>query len=111
MNLGHESLFQIVEYQDKLVITHGNSYYLDSEKYSISIYDPKSGESRNYAVESALNQVAVKDGVLYALDQQEYAIYVYDMDGKGDALELKGKCELKSRIKSHQMYILSAAFL
>ena len=104
VDLGHEMPCQILEYAEKLVVTHTDLHYSDKGEHSVSIYDPEKGNLENYTVESALDQAFIKDGLLYALDTQEQSIFIYDMDGSGEELELKGNYKLKSKDSIFSLY-------
>ena len=107
VELAQELPGQIVEYKNKLLITHVNYSHSDVLDCSVSMYNPENGEVDNYKVQSVLEQVAVKGNQLYALDVQEQAVFVYNLDSKGEELELVEKYTLQSKqgTSSYRYYI------
>lgn len=94
--------FQIINYKDKLLISHYNLVQTQGNK--ITIYDPKTNEQQGVTLENNLSQIFIKDDKLYSRDG-EY-LYVYSIN----TFKLLNKIDIYTRRGDKKFYFLSAFF-
>ncbi|MBK1812112.1 hypothetical protein JHL18_15930 [Clostridium sp. YIM B02505] len=85
---------QIIEYDDKLYITHCNPYSANLNK--ITIFDPKTGSKKLIEMKSVMVQTIKYKDYLYSQDMQN--LYVYDIKN----LNLIKKVDINKDRKSYQ---------
>ena len=64
---------QILNYKDKLIISHFDQ--MQRKGNTITIYDPKTNEQQKVTLESNLEQIFIKDDKLYTMGEDYLCIY------------------------------------
>lgn len=97
--------FQIINYKDKLIISHYDLVQMQGNK--VTIYDPKTNDQQVVTIENNLCQIFIKDNKLYSRDR-EY-LYVYSIDNA--TFKLTNKVNIYTKRKNRTFYYLSGFFI
>ncbi|MBU3093413.1 hypothetical protein KPL35_15215 [Clostridium sp. CF011] len=96
--------FQILNYKNKLIISHYDLVQMQGNK--ITIYDPGTNEQDVVTLENNLGQISIKDDKLYSKDG-EY-LYVYSINNK--TFKLINNVDIYTKRKNILFYYVSGFF-
>ena len=105
IHLKEEFPFQILNYKNKLIISHYDLVQIKGNK--ITIYDPKNNEQQVVALENNLAQIYIKDDKLYSMDR-DY-LYVYSINDSG--FKLINKVDIHTKRGSKTFYYSAGFFV
>lgn len=97
--------FQILEYKDKLIISHFDMVQARGRK--ITIYDPKSGNQQSATLDNDLNQILIRNDKLYSMDNDN--MYVYSISGS--EFKLINKVDVHTKRENDKKFYLAGFFL
>jgi hypothetical protein len=95
---------QILNYKDKLIISHFDR--MQRKGNTITIYDPKTNEQQNVTLESNLEQIFIKDDKLYSMGED----YVYIYSINNSTFKLLNKADVRTKRGDKYYYYLSGLF-
>jgi hypothetical protein len=95
---------QILNYNDKLVISHFDR--LQRIGNTITIYDPKTNEQQSVTLECSLEQIFIKDDKLYSMGEDYLCIYSINNSN----FKLLNKANVNTKKGNEYFYYLSGFF-
>jgi hypothetical protein len=104
IKLNEQYPFQIINYKDKLLISHYTLSQLQGN--IITIYDPKTNEQLNVTLENNLEQILIKDDMLYSMDGE--FLYVYSINNT--EFNLIKKVDIHTKKDSSTFYYIAGMF-
>jgi len=104
INLKEKFPHQILNYKDKLIISHFDQ--TERKGNTITIYDPKTKKQQKVTLVSTLEQIFIKDDKLYSLGD-DY-LYVYSINNS--TFKLLNKTDVRTKKGDKEYYYLSGLF-
>lgn len=96
--------FQILNYRDKLIISHFN--LVQAQGNIITMFDPITNEQKVLNLENNLAQILIKDDKLYSMDGD--FLYVYSISDKD--FKLLNRIDIHTMKKSSKYFYLAGFF-
>ena len=104
IRLKEEHPFQIVNYKDKLIISHYDPVQIQGNK--ITLYDLETNEQQVVTLENNLSQILIKDDKVYSTDGE----YLYAYSINNTAFKLINKIDIYTKRNSSTFYYVSGFF-